>query len=332
MTARNKDYSIPGNHGIRFGRSLLAASAAFCFVFVLGASAQQTGPLRPPPVPPGVPAAPATGSATGPTTTTPTGVKPTPRPAGALPELPPPTMPVEDIIRKFGEHESAFKEARDNYTYTQTVTVKDFGPSGEEGGEYHMVSDITFTPEGRRYEDVKFAPASTLEYLMLSPEDMQDLRNIQPFVLTTEELPKYDVRYVTHEPLDQLNAYVFQVSPKHIEKGKRYFEGRIWVDDKDLEIVKSYGKAVPDTKDNVAPHFETIRENIAGDYWFPTYTHADDVLQFKSGGKHSIVTNEARIVMTVRYENYKYFGSKIKIGQVKQDKPNDEELQEPPQF
>jgi hypothetical protein len=36
--------------------------------------------------------------------------------------------------------------------------------------------------------------------------------------------------------------------------------------------------------------------------------------------------------MTVRYENYKYFGSKIKIGQVKQDKPNDEELQEPPQF
>lgn len=323
MNSSNRIHTSWGIMRGKFGRSILAAGAAFCFVFAMSVSAQQAGPLKPPPVQPG--------SDSGNSSPAPVLKKPTPsvEPGPSAIQLPPPKMPVDEIIKKFAEHETEFKEARENYTYTQTVTVKDFSDTGEEGGEYHMVSDITFTPEGKRYEDVKFAPASTLQYIMLSPEDMQDLRNIQPFVLTTDELPKYDIKYVDHEPVDQLNAYVFEVSPKKIEKGKRYFEGKVWVEDQGLEIVKSYGKAVPDTKDNVAPHFETIRENIAGDFWFPTYTHADDVLKFMTGGKHSVVREEARIIMTVRYENYKYFGVKIKVGQAKQDKPEEEE---PPQF
>jgi hypothetical protein len=332
MTGGNALNSFMDRGSMKSGRAVLVVGAAICFAFALGVSAQQAGPLKPPP---GTTVTPPANSTNG------TGgagsIKPAPSvKSTAVPqELPPPTMPIDEIVKKFGEREAAFKEARDNYTYTQTVTVKDFGPAGEEGGEYHMVSNITFTPEGKRYEDVKFAPASTLQYIMLSPEDMQDLRNIQPFVLTTDELPKYDIKYVTHEPIDQLNAYVFEVSPKKIEKGKRYFEGRIWVDDKDLEIVKSFGKAVPDTKENVAPHFETIRENIAGNFWFPTYTHADDVLHFNlgGGGKHGGgLTQDTRIIMTVRYENYKYFGVKVKVGQAKPDKPDHEELEEPPQF
>jgi hypothetical protein len=82
------------------------------------------------------------------------------------------------------------------------------------------------------------------------------------------------------------------------------------VDDTDLEIVKTDGKAVPDIKkhgqENVFPRFETFRENIEGHYWFPTYTRADDMLQFSTGGVH--------IRMTVRYANYKRFGVTIKVG------------------
>jgi hypothetical protein len=226
--------------------------------------------------------------------------------------LPPPTIPIEQIIQKFAAKETAFKEARGNYTYTQTVVVKDFEPTGEQEGEYKLVSDIIFTPEGKRFEDVKFAPMNTLNRLMLTPEDMQDLREIQPFVLTTEELPKYDVKYVTHEPVDEVTAYVFDVAPKKIEHGQRYFQGRIWVEDKDFAIVKSHGKSVPDSKGNVSPIFDTYRENITADLWFPTYTHADDTLHFPV--KKGEPPEDERIVMTVKYENYKYYGVKVKVG------------------
>ena len=217
-----------------------------------------------------------------------------------------PSVPVEDIIRKFAQHESEFKMERGNYAYTQEVLVEDVAPNH---GEYRMTEDIVFTPEGHRYENVTYAPASSLVDFSLSPEDAKDLENVQPFVLTSEDLPKYDVQYVGREKIDDLNTYVFRVAPKKMEKGQRYFQGTIWVDDQDLAVVKSDGKAVPDLKDNLFPRFVTYRENIEGKFWFPTYTHADDILHFANGDVH--------IRMTVRYKNYKRFGATIRIGESK---------------
>jgi hypothetical protein len=219
-----------------------------------------------------------------------------------------PPVPVDQIIRQFAQHESDFKLARDNYTYTQEVLVEDVAP---QQGEYQMTSEIVFTPAGRRYEQVTYAPQATLKDFDLSPEDMKDLENVQPFVLTAEDLPKYDVQYAGREKVDELGTYVFHVAPKRIEKGQRYFQGTIWVDDKDLAVVKSDGKAVPDLKNNLFPRFVTYRENIEGTFWFPTYTHADDILHFdtKSGG-----IGDVHIRMTVRYKNYKRFGATIKLG------------------
>ncbi len=218
-------------------------------------------------------------------------------------------IPVEEIIRRFAQQESAFKQERENYTYTQTVLVQESEPTSPVSGEYRLESDIVFTPQGRRYERVTYAPQSTLRMISLSPEDSKDLENVQPFVLTTEELPKYDVQYVGREKVDELSTYVFRVAPKRVEKKQRYFEGTIWVDDQDLAVVKSDGKAVPDLKDNLFPRFVTYRENIEADFWFPTYTHADDILQFRSG--------DVRIRMTVRYKNYQRFGATIKLGESK---------------
>jgi hypothetical protein len=234
----------------------------------------------------------------------------------------PPALPVEQIIQKFGDRELEFKKERDNYTYTQTFVVQTVDVDGRPDGEYRMTSDILFTPEGKRYEKVVSAPPPTLQRISLSQQDMDDLEHVQPFVLTSQELPKYDVKYVGREPLDELSTYVFDVGPKKIEKNQRYFQGRIWVDDKDLNIVKTDGKAVPDIikkgNENVFPRFETFRENIEGHYWFPTYTRSDDELRFSTGAVH--------IRMTVRYANYKRFGATIKIGnavELKEDKkPN----------
>jgi hypothetical protein len=232
-----------------------------------------------------------------------------------------PDIPVEQIIQKFGARELEFKKERDNYTYTQTFVVQTIDYDNRPDGEYRMTSDILFTPEGKRYEKVISAPTPTLQRISLSQQDLDDLEHVQPFVLTADELPKYDVNYVGREPLDELGTYVFDVKPKKIEKNQRYFQGRIWVDDKDLNIVKSDGKAVPDIikkgQENIFPRFETFRENIEGHYWFPTYTRSDDELHFSTGAIH--------MRMTVRYANYKRFGATIKIGPATEIKDNQQE-------
>jgi hypothetical protein len=228
----------------------------------------------------------------------------------------PPAIPADQIVKRFAEREAEFKLERDNYTYTQDFAIQTINDDNRPDGEYRMTSDIVFTPDGKRFEKVTFAPQNTLERIMLSEQDLDDVRNVQPFVLNTTELPKYNVTYVGRQQVDELSCYVFDVAPKVIEKKQRYFQGRVWVDNKDLQIVMTDGKAVPDIvshgNENVFPRFRTYRENIEQGFWFPVYTRADDYLHFRSGDVH--------IRMTIRYSNYKRYGSTVKIGTVREVK------------
>jgi hypothetical protein len=222
--------------------------------------------------------------------------------AGTAPD--PTPAQIDEIIAKFSAKEAEFAVARGNYTYRQTARVMSLDRDGNPTGKWEEVADIVFTPEGKRTEKVIRAPMSTLEAFQLDPGDIQDLREVQPFVLQTAELSKYFIRYVGREQLDEISTYAFAVKPKKLEKGKRYFEGQVWVDDKDLQIVKSYGRGVGLLKkgdDNQYPKFETYREQIDGKYWFPTYTIANDTLNFQSG--------PIRMRLTVKYEDYKQFKS-----------------------
>ncbi|HYR89166.1 MAG TPA: hypothetical protein VE422_34135 [Terriglobia bacterium] len=229
------------------------------------------------------------------------------KPAAGLRQEQPP-IPPEEIIRKLAEKEKLFRIARGNYTYRQDVKVQELNANDRVLGEYRMVSDIVFDPSGKRTERIVYAPADTLKGFSLSPEDIQDLREIQPFVLTSDDIVKYKLNYLGKELIDEIDCFAFDVEPKVLEKGQRYFQGRIWVDDKDLQIVKTYGKAVPDVRkgdnENLFPRFETYREQI-DQYWFPTYTRANDTLQFSSGAK--------RMRMIVKYENYKKFEADVKL-------------------
>ena len=290
----------------------IAAAASLALLSVCGTTlvAQQQGPLPTPPNSSAPQNKPDAGAST-PTSGTAT------QASGSTISNQPPALLVDQIIQRFAAREAEFKKERDNYTYTQTFVIQTIDPDGMADGEYQMRSDILFTPDGKRYEKVTYAPASTLQRIQMSQQDLDDLEHVQPFVLTSEELPKYDIKYVGRETVDELRTYAFDVGPKKLEKNQRYFQGRIWVDDTDLEIVKTDGKAVPDIKkhgqENVFPRFETFRENIEGHYWFPTYTRADDMLQFSTGAVH--------IRMTVRYANYKRFGVTIKIGSPVQVQP-----------
>ena len=168
-----------------------------------------------------------------------------------------------------------------------------------------------FDDKGHRIENVVFAPQSSLSKIYMSQEDFEDIRHRLPFVLTTEDLPEYDILYVGQQQEDELHCYVFDIAPKKIEGKKRYFQGRVWVDDHDFQIVKTYGKTVPDIREkhgnqeNLFPKFTTWRQQIDGKYWFPVYTKADDELHFKLEDVH--------IKEIVKYEDYKRFGANSKI-------------------
>jgi hypothetical protein len=221
--------------------------------------------------------------------------------------LPDPTPDqIDGIIAKFAAKEADFAKARGNYTYRQDASVMSLDDGGGVTGKWQEVTDVVFNPEGARTEKVVRAPMSTLTAFQLDPGDIQDLRNVQPFVLTSAELPKYYIRYLGREQVDEITTYVFAVKPKKMESGQRYFEGEVWVDDHDLQIVKSYGRGVGIKKgDYQYPKFETYREQVDGKYWFPTFTIANATLHFKE--------NDQRMRMNVKYEDYKQFKSDVTI-------------------
>ena len=231
---------------------------------------------------------------------------------GPLETAQPTGITPEEIIRRFAAKETEFKQAREQYTYRQDVTVA----TPEDDGQYREVFDVVFDDKGKRLENVVFAPQNSLQKIQMSPEDLDDIRHRLPFVLTSEEIPEYSILYVGRQKEDELQCYVFDIAPKQIVGKKRYFQGRIWVDDRDFQIVKTYGQTVPDIhkkkgQENLFPKFTTWREQIDGRYWFPTYTKADDTLHFSSG--------DVRILEKVKYENYKRFGSNVKITYEGQD-------------
>ncbi len=239
----------------------------------------------------------------------------------------PPPGQIQKIIQEFAAKEKVFKEARNNYTYHQSNKVQEFGADGEIGGVYEQEWDILYDDNGQRIERVTYAPADTLKRLILTKEDLYAFRNINPFVLTSDELQEYEVKYLGHVKVDEITAFVFSVRPKEIAKGRQYFQGVIWVDDRDLQIVKSEGKPVPEPKtkgnENLFPRFTTYREQIDGKYWFPTFTTAEDTLYFSTGSVH--------MKEIIKYSEYKQFKSKTRIlSATPTDQPNAKPIQESP--
>ncbi len=236
---------------------------------------------------------------------------------GPLDKSQPKGIPPEEIIRRFAAKEKEFKIAREQYTYRQDVKVQTLDDDGTADGSYEMVFDVLFDNNGRRTQQVVYAPQNTLTRIGMTREDLDDIENRLPFVLTSDEINEYNILYVGQQKEDELNTYVFDIAPKKMEKDKRYFQGRIWVDDHDFQIVKTEGITVPQIRkkneENLFPKFTTWREQIDGKYWFPTYTRADDVLHFSN--------QDVRVREIVKYENYKRFGSNVKITYEGQELP-----------
>jgi hypothetical protein len=226
-----------------------------------------------------------------------------------------PAQQPEEIIRRFAAKESEFQQALNHYTYRRMARVQTLDDDNKVDGEYYEVDDVIFDPTGRRTEKVVYAPGSTLQRVMMSPSDFQDIQHGYPFVLTSEDVGGYDIKYVGRQKVDEVDCYVFDVTPKQIEKNKRYLQGRIWVDATDLQIVVTDGRIVPDDtrkgKEDLHPPFMTWRQQVDGHYWFPVYTKGEGILHF-SGGQ-GYMAQDVHIRDVVKYTDYKRFGSTAKI-------------------
>jgi hypothetical protein len=229
-----------------------------------------------------------------------------------------PQLPPEEVISRFTKKESELREIWKEYAYTQESKLQVLGPADTISGEYYQVSEFVFNDAGARIERIIKAPPSTLDRagLTMTSEDKNAFINLQPFALAAEDLSNYFVSYVGKEKVDELNTLVFDVIPKVMSNKKelerlrkqqiegKFFQGKIWVDDQDLQIVKTAGKTVPEFKQRF-PKFETYRENIDERFWLPTYTYGDDTLEFED--------SRVRVRMVIRYRNYRRFQSDVKL-------------------
>ncbi len=223
---------------------------------------------------------------------------------------------VDGIIERMGRQESAFAKARDNYTYRRTVKVDTVDQdTNKANGEYQEVADVSYDNQNRPSEHVVFAPQNTLKDVMMSPADLLDIEHRLPFILTSADLPKYDITYLGRQRVDSIDTYVLAVKPKVIEKNHRYFQGKAWVDQQDFEIVLVNGKNVPDDlrrgHEDLSPPFTTYYEQIDSKYWFPTYTKSEGILHFSGGDGYLAQTVHMR--STVRYTDYRQFRAKSRI-------------------
>jgi hypothetical protein len=223
---------------------------------------------------------------------------------GTLDSTPPKGVTAADVIQKFAAGETKVREARAHYTYTQDVMVQTLNGTAVDG-QSHEVTTVSYDAKGRRQESVTFAEQSTLRGISLSAEDMDDIRVFMPFILSSDELPEYNVTYAGQQHVDDLDTYVFHVEPKNEEKNKRYFQGRVWVDSQDMQIVKLCGKSVPEVivkkrkkgqTQDLRPTFVTYRQPVDGN-WFPAFVKVDDTLMFLSGSVH--------VREIVKFTNYK---------------------------
>lgn len=228
---------------------------------------------------------------------------------------------IDRIIKTFTANEANFREALKNYVFNRNAAIQTIGMGGQVTGVYQRDSFMTFREDGTRFEKILYAPVSTLKEISISAEDIDNLGGVDPFAIEPQYVSNYNFTFLGKEHIDELDLYVFDVSPKVIPDWKKtsqkYFTGRIWVDDRDLMLVKSKGKAVPEGKQRF-PVMETWRDNVDGKYWFPAFSSSDDELVFDNG-------YVVKIRVRVTYKNYRVGRTDVIIldgeEEVKEEKP-----------
>lgn len=200
-----------------------------------------------------------------------------------------PALPPDEIIRRFAAKEDEMVRAIRGYTFQREVRVQEMGPDNKPAGQIEIITQLRISEDGKMFEKAVSRQPSTLHYLDLQRGDSGLVAPTPMFPLTTAMLPKYEITYGGKQVLDDLNAYYFSIKPRAVERGRSYFSGVVWVDEQDFVIVKTMGKWVNELGDVTAPDlpftvFETYRQQVGKNLWFPAYSRSDETLE--SGDAH----------------------------------------------
>ncbi len=85
----------------------------------------------------------------------------------------------------------------------------------------------------------------------------------------------YTFEYVRREFLGNVRCMVFEVKPKP-KTGNGRFEGRIWVEDQEFNIVRLNGTYVPRPRHGFFFHMDSWRLNLVPGYWVPAYIYSEE--------------------------------------------------------
>jgi len=226
------------------------------------------------------------------------------RVVGAPQPVAPPDLPPAQIISAFTKKEDLYQAERPLYSYRRTIRIQRFGPDGKPAGEYNATYQAVRSSSGQLYEKALAAPESSLQYIQFEPDDAHAVGNVPAFPLTTDQLAKYNVKFLNSEKVDEIDCYIFEIHPKTLDRKHPLFDGIIWVDQKYLEVVKTYGKWITDLgpmRSGSLPFnmYETYRENVDGKYWFPNYSRSEDVYKLQG--------HEVPVRVTIKWSDFKPF-------------------------
>lgn len=217
--------------------------------------------------------------------------------------------PPPDALERIAANGSRFQAERERYTYRQSFDFLEYDKRGGRAGDYSEVRDIDFTPDGERTETFVKGPFNRLKSIGMTDEDFDDMRDMQPFVLTNDTLWRYDARYQGIESIEGRPCFVYRISPKQILEGQRMLDGRLWVDQESLQVVRAAGQPVPQhhstSGSNLFAAFTTDYAPIDGEFWFPVKTSADDYLPFSTGVIH--------VSYEILFESYRRFSAESMI-------------------
>ncbi len=163
-------------------------------------------------------------------------------------------------------------------TYLQNMRPdKELG-SVPYGDQYYLtrvafkrsLEDVSFHPEpgflGHLMQSVGKGPKGGFAAQGFSWMMVMDLRGL--------DRAHYTYDYQGREFLGDLRCIVIDVAPK-AKSGEGRFEGRIWVEDRDFNIVRFNGTFAP-AKHGEYLHFDTWRINMQPGIWLPAYIYSED--------------------------------------------------------
>jgi hypothetical protein len=218
----------------------------------------------------------------------------------AAPRVEAPPMPLEEMVRRISETEEQMQQAFLGYSFRGSVRIQEWDVDGSPVGELQLQMEVSPGEDGRLRERQTAAPRSTLKILELEREDVRELARQPLFILTPPDLPFYQITYLGRQPVDELETFAFRVTPRQLERTRRYFDGVVWVDQQDFVIVKTYGRMVAEAEitGEELPFglVEIFREHVDRRFWFPSFIRSDDTRRLDAG--------EARLRLTIRYTDF----------------------------